>query len=429
MKVQTPTYSIPSMPVKEIVECLSESGFNILVTDITHPNTGYITRLYEGILGIFLEHRIPESIDESTTLILIYMHMKKFLERIGMGAFQLRDMISPEPARTIKVLSAVINFALFKESKRDLLTSIYRRREEIEMEIEETEKHIEKSEELLAQKRQEKGESLRMIKSIVKEIAEKETEIINYHRIQQAMAVETEEVAREQLRINEANSTEKCEIMNLSQEIIRLQAKIVKNPEQLKELLIAMKSQLCDETEILNEYEKRISMLHNTIAMFQRITDELKSLMCIVSLVGEYNTKYYNLQIQLKRLQNENGSMEIENRSKYSKKLLLEKKIAYIIEKMANLTEEDEARMNGLKREFEALREKHLKVSEQREHAQRLIQRNNEEIKELEKEIIQVESVHQSRLSSIYNNLVQQKNFLIGYGEDLEKVFKGEYIA
>ncbi|KAI5162759.1 kinetochore protein Nuf2 [Nematocida ausubeli] len=428
MKVQAPTYTMPNMPVKDIVECLSESGFNILAADITHPNTAYITRLYEGILGIFLEHRIPENLDESTSLILVYIHMKKFVERIGMGTFFLMDIIKPEAGRTVKILSGIVNFALFKESKRHLLTNIYRKREEIEMIIEETERHIEKSEQVLSQKREEKGQSLRQIKSILKDIAEKEAEIINYHRTQQAMAIETEEISKEQQKLNESISMEKCEIMNISQEITKLQAKIVKNPEQLKELLIAMKSQLSDEAEILKEYEKRISMLHNTINMFQKVTEDLKSLMCVVSLVGEYSRKYSETELQLKRLQNENGSLEVENKSKHAKKLLLEKKIGYIVEKMASLTAEDAVRMDGLRKEFEALREKHVKISEQREHAQQLIQQNNEEIKNLEKEIIELESAHQSRLSSIYNGLVQQKNFLSGYGEDIQKVFSGEYV-
>ncbi|KAI5193025.1 hypothetical protein NEMIN01_2369, partial [Nematocida minor] len=173
---------------------------------------------------------------------------------------------------------------------------------------------------------------------------------------------------------------------------------------------------------------KRVAMLHSTIAMFQRVTGDLKALMCVVSLAGEYYGNYYEMQSQVKRLESENSSLEIENKSKHSKRVLLEKKIAYIIEKMASLIEEDEMRMSGLKREFEALREKHTKVMEQREHAQSLIQKNNEEIKELEKEIIRMESAHESKLSSIYNELVQQNNFLMGYGEDVEKVFKGEYI-
>ncbi|KAI5192937.1 kinetochore protein Nuf2, partial [Nematocida minor] len=228
MKAQTPTYSIPSMPVKEIVECLSESGFNILVTDITQPNPAYITRLYEGVLGIFLEQRIPENLDESTSLLLIYMNMKKFLERIGLGPFHLRDILAPDAGRTIKILSAIINFALFKESKRHLLTNIYRKQEEIDMLIEETDRSIEKNEMILMQKMGEKEEALILIKEITRDISEKEAEIINYHRTQQGMAMETEEIGKEQQRVNESISNEKCEIMKISQEITKLQARIVK---------------------------------------------------------------------------------------------------------------------------------------------------------------------------------------------------------
>lgn len=428
MKAHISTYTIPSMPVKEIVECLSESGFNILVTDITNPNSSYIVRLYEGILSIFLEETVPETADESTNILIVYGKMKKFLERIGMGTIQIKDITHPEPVRTVKILSAVINFAMFKEKKRHILSNIYRKEEEIDMIVEETDLSIEKNENILYKIREEKKSVSKEIKRIEREISEKETEIINYHRIQQSIAVETEEISKENRRISESINSEKCEIVRLSQDITKLRASIVKNPEQLKELLIGMVGQIEDETEIVKEYERRISVLHSTIAMFQKITEELKGLMCTVSLVGEYTEKAREMGSHHRRLENENNSLEIENRTGLSKRLLLEKKISYIVEKISALTEEDRMRMAGLKKEFDILREKHQKVSEQREHTQILIYKNNEEIKKIEKDIIKIESSHESKLSSVYNTLFQQKNFLAGYKEDIEKVFRGEYV-
>ncbi|KAH9385825.1 kinetochore protein Nuf2 [Nematocida major] len=426
--MQQTYYTIPSMRPKDIAEFLSENGFNILVTDITNPNPAYICRLYEGILNVFLEKKIPEA-DESVSMILIYFHMKTFVEKIKAALFTMHDIISPEAGKTVKILSAVVNYALFKENKRHVLNRIVRRREEIEGTIEETKKNIFRNREILLQKRKEKKESAAKKNFLLEHISQKEQEIVNYHRVQQSLTKEIEKAGNDQKQISAAISHEKTEILALQQEITRLTAKIVKNPEQLKELLIAMKNQMQDENEILREYEVRFRLLQENLSRFNRVTEEIKNFTAVVSLLGKYSEDCANKEISLEKLKNENSILETKNKSKFSRKILLEKKIEYIVEKMSRLTEEDAARIEGLKTEFAALRERHSQVLAGRENSDRLIQKNHGEAKELEKEIIRLESEHQSRVSGVYNELLQEKSFLEGYGEDLQKIFKGEYFA
>ncbi|KAI5179712.1 kinetochore protein Nuf2 [Nematocida sp. AWRm80] len=428
MKVQALTYTIPNLSPREIIEYLGENGFNIAENDLLQPNIQYIHKLYDGILSVFVEEKLLEEVEESVSIIWMYKRMKIFLERIGFGVFQMRDILFPETARLIKILSTVINFSLFKESKRHVYNRIYRRREELETQIEESQAEISNLTKTLQTKREEKAMHQQIIKQTSKDLLEKETEIINYHRVQQGLVNEIEETKRKQAEITERIASEKYQLMSLSQEITRLQAKIVKNPEQLKELLIGMKAQLLEEKASLKDHEKRISCLNKGKIHFKSAVEELKSLICTISLGTEYKTRLTAINIQLNQLTHTNTTLEIENKANTSKRSLLQRKIQYIIDKMNILTEEDNQRMTGMKKDFERLREKHANVIEQRESTQLKIQENNRQIKDLEKEIIQLEAAHQSNLAVVYSDLVSKKNFLLGYSEDLEKVFKGEYL-
>ncbi|KAI5191059.1 kinetochore protein Nuf2 [Nematocida sp. AWRm77] len=421
------TYTIPNMSIKEIVGYLSDNGFNIMENDIAQPNVGYVSRLYEAILGVFAEERIPEGIDESTCLVLIYAEMKKFLESIGFGLFQMRDLLHPETGRLVKVLSTVVNFALFKESKKDVYTSIYRKREEIEAAIEECGQEIEQKAQVLKSKREEKNAAQRNAKAIQEQIKKKEAAIVNFHRTQNSILSNLEEIKGLYTETVERVNNEKCLLINITQEIVKLKAKIVKNPEQLKELLISMKRQNHNEEEILREYEKRITYLHKNIGYLKSVIEDLRSFVCTVSLVGENRSRLSSDVLSLKRIECENENLEIDSKSKEAKRNLLEKKVAYIVDKMTTLTTDDEARMSSIKKEFDKLREKHTEVLQEREKIQQMMQKNNENIKDLEKEIISLEASHDSMLSSVYGELVRKKAFLAGYSEDMSKVFKGEY--
>ncbi|KAI5185878.1 kinetochore protein Nuf2 [Nematocida homosporus] len=427
MKSLMPTYTIPNMSVKEIVQYLGDNGFNILDSDILLPNSGYVCKLYEGVLGVFAEERIAEGVEESVGIVQIFGRMRHLMERLGFGVFQMKDITQPESARLIKILSTVINFGLFKESKRHVYSSIYRKREEIEGAVEECEQEAREQKERLRKKRQERDAAQKQIKMLAKEVANQESEIVNFHRNQQALVNQIEEIKREHSSLLERINVEKCQLIEAKQEVSRLQAKIVKNPEQLKELLMGMKMQLHNEESILREYEKKISHLHKNIGQFKVAVEDLKSLVCTVSLTGEYKTRLDDGQCVLKQLQSSNTNLEIENNSKEAEKNLLDRKISYIIEKMNALTLEDTARIESTRKEFEALREKHSTIIAERESAQALIQKNNQLIKELENEIVNVEAKHESYLSSVYTELLQQKSFLAGYATDLDMVFKGEY--
>ncbi|KAI5171085.1 kinetochore protein Nuf2 [Nematocida sp. LUAm3] len=429
MKAQAPTYVIPNMSVKEIVEYLTENGFNMVDTDIHLPNTQYLCKLYEGILSVFAEEKVYESGEESMAIVQVYVGMRKFLERIGFGLFQMKDLIQPEASRVIKILSTVINFSLFKESKRHVYNRVYRKREEIEEKIEEYQISIEEKSRILHKKRKENEETKSILADLRGSLEVKEKEIINYHRDQQGTLREIEEIKKEHSLVLERVNYEKCQLIEVTQEISKLQAKIVRNPEQLKEILIGMKMQLKNEKEILREYEKKIMHLHGSTQNFKSVAEQLKSLLCTSSLLLEYRRKTEESESELKRLLVENENKEIENKSKSSEKSLLDKKILYVIDKMSALNSENEERLGTARKEFDALREKYAVVIREREETQKIIQIHNEEIKALEKEIIHLEAAYESQLLSILTDLSNKKGYLHGYTEDLEKLFKGEYTA
>lgn len=427
MKGRPQGYTVPALSAREIVQYLRENEFNVVESDLLLPTPGYICKLYEGVLTIFAEEQVGKYTEESLSIMHTYYLMRNFMQKIGFPGLQIKDITHPDAQRALKILSAVVSFATFKETKKRIYADVYRKRKEIENAIEDTEQRIKQQTELLRRRMQEKESVQKQIREIEKEISKQEREIIDFHRVKQGILTEIEKVKEDLTAVTKKISTDKCQIIETTQEISRLQTQIVKNPEQLRELLIGMKMQLKGEESILQEYEKKIAYLHKTVSYFKGASEDIKSLMCTASLAAEYKERHSNAETYFKQLSHENQNLETERSAKEAEKGMVDRKVAYIIDKMANLNAETEERLRAARKEFDSLREKHSTVIQERANMQAMIQQNNQEIKQLEKEIVEAESMHESRLSSLHTALAQKKAFLQSYAEDIDKVVRGEY--
>lgn len=422
-----PGSEVPLLRVRDIVEYLSDSGFNIQEGDIHQPHPSYICKVYEGILGVFAEVRMRETQSESLGVLAVFREMKKFLGRIGFPSFGLRDITQPESARTARILSVVVSFAVFREGKKDRCMQIHRAQEELEREKEREQAETEKKQCLLEVKQEEKKRLEEEIRRTKQEIREKEKEMLDYHRIHQAHMAAAEQAEKKHAEISERIEREEKILQALQKEATRLRARIVKNPEQLKQLLEGMRGEIRDEECEIKASSEKIREQHRISEELQKAGEDIRALLRTLSLLSEHKEKKEKAASELKQVLAGNASTEMDNRAAQAKKALLEKKALYIAEKMAHLTAEDEKKMGSIRRDFEALREKRSSVIQEREKTQEIVQSLNEEVKKLEREIIIKEAAHESMLAAVYSELAGYKSGLEGYAEDLRKVFKGEY--
>lgn len=425
---QNQAYMIPSMDVNEIAHYLADIGFQINALDIQKPSPQYVQKLYEGVLEVFTDEKIEDVLrlqgdmqgaEESLAIAVTYRRMKAFLERIGVASFQMRDVISPERSRLVWILTCIVNFSFFRDSKRPVCERMAQKRIEIEGALEDCALEIQRAEEARSLRLAKKQADKEAIRSLNKEIASKEADLIKCHRKQQALVNEIEDLRREYNVHTDKVGSEKYRLISIKQELTRLRARIVSNPEQLRELLLQMKGQQVSEEGVNREYEKRSAALDRKSAEFRAHAEKMKSVIYVVSMANEYRRKHEGLTSEVHRYATLNSALSIENESDASKKNLLDKKIHYISNKIDALHASEAERTSKLKAQLEAFKSQHAQISEEKDSVLSAVLENNTLVKDMECGMLNLKTTHDAEASALSSELIELRGIFTNYTDDL----------
>ena len=126
-------YSFPVLENDELLPCLEEMELPLSALDLAKPTYEIVRPLYENMLttltGITREElmqpvftaidafEFPELHDESIPCLHFYRQLHRLMAVTGVRDFSMRDVYKPEALRLRRHLSAVVNFAKFREEK------------------------------------------------------------------------------------------------------------------------------------------------------------------------------------------------------------------------------------------------------------------------------------------------------------------------
>jgi kinetochore protein Nuf2 len=140
--------TFPTLKVAEIVSCSDELRVPLTQDDIKNPQPNVIKKVLELYLEMFLQLNIaeiqqptfeammvefPQLHEASVPTLVSSTAMKYMMNACGVMDFSMQDIVNPESKRIKKLLSALINFAKFREmqmssvdqllEERDMLTA------------------------------------------------------------------------------------------------------------------------------------------------------------------------------------------------------------------------------------------------------------------------------------------------------------------
>ncbi|KAK5779386.1 hypothetical protein RI543_003277 [Arxiozyma heterogenica] len=121
----------PLLDVPELVSCLQECDFSAATLEtITKPTSPSIIKLYQQIIDLFANintenysiqpnQDMTETLDTSNTIPIAILNLTchKFFKVIGISDFNMMDLCKPDFQRTRRLLSAVVNYARFREER------------------------------------------------------------------------------------------------------------------------------------------------------------------------------------------------------------------------------------------------------------------------------------------------------------------------
>lgn len=146
---QRQLYSFPELKSSEILQCMEDLRIPLSDQELNKPTTMVVQRIFEGFADIFMgipkdtfasvqpSFGIMEMLEypdlhmDSISLISFYRTILRLMIEVGVEDFSLRDLIRPEGTRLRLILSAVINFAKFREEQLAVFEEFSRKSDEI----------------------------------------------------------------------------------------------------------------------------------------------------------------------------------------------------------------------------------------------------------------------------------------------------------
>lgn len=142
-------YSFPELKSSEILQCMEDLRIPLGDQELAKPGPMTVQRILESFADIFMgipkeqftgvqpSFEIMEMLEypdlhmDSISLITFYRTILRLMLEVGIEDFSLRDLIRPEGPRLRLILSAVINFAKFREEQLAVFEEFSKRSEQL----------------------------------------------------------------------------------------------------------------------------------------------------------------------------------------------------------------------------------------------------------------------------------------------------------
>lgn len=423
---------VPDLPVKEIIQYFSELDIVIKQGDLLKPSYQFVTSLYENILGIYTSQNVFGNImsdiniedqEDSLYLIMLYKKMYNFMCKIGFDDFSIKDF-NPETKRLIGILSSVINFSMYRDSKKHVYEKMYKLSEEREVIKKEVETKIKKKEQELRRCSEDyevqKGERSKL----EQEIVELENNFKEVVRIQKNLVTETDKLKFERDECNDKLNSLQLLIMNIKQDVACLSSQVVEDPTKLISLLKEMKELVNKESESLKDLEACRAKYLIKIEALRVNCDEMKQILILTNNIKSCDREIDGFKRDIDDIGSEMSNTESSINVCKIRLNHLERQISHIESKLSNLQEIDRRCADEISDRMVNLKSDYEKLSSQRSSMQSKIDKNYNEMKIIEQEIVKTRNEHENEVNDLLNMFCNLKDKQLQSFNNLRKYFE-----
>lgn len=404
----------PMLDSKEITICLQSCEFLATEELVSKPTSQFMRSLTEQLLDTFMgvsgesmdnklklvsHKKDEESKDESKEgprdefddtipslhLTILFRHAWKFYQMCGINDFSLMDIAKPDPQRIRRILSAVVNFARFREENSidcEELVNVSEnnldRVKQIQLQNTEMSNKIIDLQNSLNSK---KSPSLHQINSYNTKL---ESELKRLKKIQELLTLEHSEYKQEKLRLIEKLEDHNYLIIESSKELDNLKNYNQFDMELIQKVIEDLKANLATYNETLNGLEQKNRNVGITIESFQIIEQELKNLFRILEeILGDIN-KEDELSDKLIKFQEFLDQQKLESNDLNRQIQQIKRQLVNLDEKIKKLRVQSQDRNENSKQRLSELKQSYNKLVEERTVKESELDKRKELINDLE---------------------------------------------
>lgn len=215
-----------------------------------------------------MEH--PELHDQSAPRIVMTTALMRLMTACGVRDFTLKDVIHPEYKRTVRHLSAIINFAKFREERLANYQAYMAETDALTDQRMALEDANEERGERIATIRAARAADEEQVAVLKEEVTALAAEINSVNTTQAGLQTEIRKVKDETTDVADAIAGKNFQIQTQEQARIALQSQIVQSPDRIKREIVDMGTTLEAEKENVSFLGTKLNELSNRTEALER---------------------------------------------------------------------------------------------------------------------------------------------------------------
>jgi kinetochore protein Nuf2 len=372
-------YVYPTLPPDEIVACLTELFINITTDDLARPTPGKMQLIYTGFADIIMgvtseaieaskaaceqEADHPDIFADTFLLMIFYRQLQVLMREVGFPQFSLQDITKPEPRRVQHCLSAIINFAKFREERLGVYEQFTTKAADYAEQHEQlsaTHHDLSERVELLRVQRVREEPLVAKAKQVNEGLT---AELYDLKRVEGQTMAEYDQLKGIKAELTDHLHQVQTLRQNTERDVAKVKARIVHSPEQLKQGLRDMSIALKEERQRIADKKK---LSHELVAKFDTFTQLERDLEACVRLMEECKAELQRVEAARTKLNQFEESVDgkrLEVRELSVRETQLQRQLTSSTERLQRVARQRDAKRDAqrarMARIEEELREMH----------------------------------------------------------------------
>jgi kinetochore protein Nuf2 len=356
--------------------------------DLQKPTPQTVQRVFEAFVEIFIKSNsqngnrggsgeqsdmaalqaleYPEIHADAVQLLSFYKQVARLMWEVGIDDFGIKDMVKPEGPRLRLLLSAIINFAKFREEQLGVWEELMRRGEEAEQEWSRLSAREQDLRQRIDAIRQQRQSEEPMVLAVKEQIGQLVNELRELKKHQTVLSGEIEELKRRRQELTDNQARLQYLLSSGRQDVNKLKSRIVHSPEKLLQILSEMQASIASERSGMQSLERRSRELTNRVEMMSILEEQFKRSIQHLDHCDTMSKRCEDLvkqgnQLREQHLRQQSDLEELSVREQH-----LRRQLSLAQEKLARLTSQQEQKRQEFAERLAVLRRDYGQLSEER---------------------------------------------------------------
>lgn len=421
----------PKLKIKEIQHSMQELQCPIQEKDLNEPKPEVVMKVYEYFLELLVgSSREVLSIPSSQGIDMIQykeLHMEsigeasllreliKLMFAVGVPDFSAKDLLVPEKERFKTTLSALINFAKFRQEHMDGYLEFCDQSEQLlEVRAREESRHRSLHDQVVAV-REERSREQPYVHTIEEEILVLNADVSALNKEQLSLRKEVDKKKAITQELKDNCTAVKYAVATRKKEALGIKAQIVQSPEKMKKAIDDLGRVVEQETKNIQRTNEKLAEVHTKMASIKAIDEDIKRIgetleACLVEYKKLMAMKKAIKDSESKIEENQQLITEIEQHLQHVTRLIAAKN-----EQIQAQKQKRAAKIQSAQEALDAL--KHSKNNAENDCMQENLRRSELQtrISQIEDEIDDATRGHQHQIEALNAKLVDVQAEFMGY--------------